>query len=131
MRRTETDVRATDDEARARPVGAGLAQGGVQCGGIVPVHRADDLPAVGPETARHFLGEPALHLAVNGNAVGVVEGNELAQFPDARQRAGLVGHALHQAAVTKQDIGMMIHNVVARPVEPRGQQFFGQRHAHG
>ena len=45
---------------------------------IVAVDIGDHLPAVGAEARRRVVAEPAVHFAVDGNAVVVVEADELA-----------------------------------------------------
>ena len=95
------------------------------------VHGADDLPAVGFVAGGHVFGEPAVDLAVDGDAVGVVQGDELAQAPTHRPGAGLVGDAFHEAAVTEEHIGVMVDDRMFGGVEAGGQHLFGQGHAHG
>ena len=129
--RTKTNVRTADDQAGAAVVGLGLGNGGVQRGGVMAVDGADDLPVVGAEAARHVFVEPAVDLAVNGNTVGVIKGNELAQAPGASQGAGFVRNAFHEAAVAGEHIGVVIHNLMLGRVVAGGQHAFGQRHAHG
>ncbi len=94
------------------------------------LHVADHLPAVGFEALGGVVGEPALDVAVDGDVVVVVEGDQLAQAPGAGERAGFVRDAFHQAAVAEEDIGVVIDDLVAGAVEVGGQQLFGQRHAH-
>ena len=43
---------------------------------VVAVHRADHVPAVGFKALTGVVGEPPLHIAVNGNTVVVVNGDE-------------------------------------------------------
>ena len=128
---TETDVGLADDEAGMLGVSAGFGQGGVQGPGIMAVHGADDLPAVGLVAGGHVFGEPAVDLAVDGDAVGVVQGDELAQAPHAGQGAGFVGHAFHEAAVTEEHVSVVVDDRVFGGVEAGGQHLFGQGHAHG
>ena len=70
-----------------------------------PSMRADDVPAVGAEARRRVVGEPALHIAVDGDAVVVVERDQLVQPQRAGQRTHLVADAFHQAAVAQKDVG--------------------------
>ena len=73
-----------------------------------------DVPAVGLEALRRVVGEPAVHFAVDGNAVVVVERDQLAELERAGERAGLVRNAFHQAAVAEEHPGVMIDDVEAR-----------------
>jgi len=108
----------------------GLHQGGLNGGAAVAVHVGDHLPAVGFKALRGIVGEPALDIAVDGNAVIVVEGDELAQAQGASQGAGFVGNPLHEATIPQEDVGVVIHDGVVGPVEFGSQQLFGNGHAH-
>ena len=46
---------------------------------VVAVDVGDHVPAVGLEALRRVVGEPALHVAVDRDAVVVVESDELAE----------------------------------------------------
>jgi len=70
------------------------------------------------------------HSTVDGDVVVVVEGDQLAELHGAGQRAGLVRDAFHQAAVTQENIGVVIDDLVTGTVELPGQGSFGQGHAH-
>ena len=41
-----------------------------------------------------------------------------------------MGYAVHQAAVADKDVGPVIDNDVARAIELRRKELFGERHAH-
>jgi hypothetical protein len=112
---------------RCRPGGE---QGGSMASGRGR-RRRDHLPAVGFEALRRVVGEPAFDVAVDGDAVVVVEGDQLAQARGAGQRAGFVRDAFHQAAVAEEDVGVVIDDGVAGAVELGGQHLLGQRHADG
>ena len=57
---------------------AGLVQRGVYCCEVMAVDIADDAPAIGLEACRRVVAEPALDVAVDGDAVVVVDDDELA-----------------------------------------------------
>ena len=97
--------------------------------GVVPVHAADHVPAVGLEARRRVVGEPAVHLAVDRDAVVVVDRHQLAQAPGAGQRGDLVRDAFHQAAIAEEHPGVVIDHVMAGAIEMRRQHLFGQREA--
>ena len=99
--------------------------------GVMAVDGRDDVPAIGLEALRRIVGEPAFDMAVDGDAVVVPEGDQLAQPPGAGQRTGFVRDAFHQAAVAEEDVGAMVDDLVARTVEFVGQQLFRHRHADG
>ena len=95
------------------------------------VDRADHLPAVGLESLRRVVGEPARDLAVDRDAIVVVEADELAESPGTGERAGFVRDALHEATVAEEHPSVMIHDLVAGAIEYHGELLFGERHADG
>ena len=105
--------------------------GGLHFRGAVAIDVVDHLPAIGLEARRGVIGEPTLHLAVDGDAVVIVEHHQFAQAQGARQGTDLVGDTLHQAAVAHKGIGVVVHHLVPLAVELGRQYFFRQRHAHG
>jgi hypothetical protein len=119
------------DERGARGVGTGALDRRGDGSRIVAVHVGHDLPAVGLEAPRRVVAEPALDVAVDRDAVVVVEGDELAQPEDAGERADLVRDAFHEAAVAEEDVGVVVDDAVAGLVEARGEQALGEREAHG
>jgi hypothetical protein len=98
---------------------------------VVAVHVPDHLPAVGLEAPWRVISEPAGDLAVDRDAVVVVEADQLAESPRARERAGLVRDALHQAAVAQEHPGEVVDDLVPRPVEGGRELLLGERHADG
>ena len=125
----------TDHGARADQGGPLVLRGGcVQRAGdrvrVVAVDVADDIPAIGLKARGAVVGEPATHLAVDGDAVVVIHRHQLAQLPGAGQRGHFVGDAFHQAAVAEEHIGAVIDDCMTRAVEARGQHLFRQREAH-
>ena len=97
----------------------------------MPVHIRDDVPAVAFEALRNIFAKPAVHFAVDGDIVVVIQHNQLAQAQRARQRSRFVRNAFHQAAVTQENISVVVHDVKAVAVEFCGQNFLCQSHAHG
>jgi len=98
---------------------------------VVAIHLGDHIPAAGLETLWCVVGEPAFHVAVDGDAVVVVEGHQLRQPQRAGERTHLVADALHQTTVAEKRVGEMVHHGVAGAVEFARELFLGQRHAHG
>jgi hypothetical protein len=119
------------DERRLRRVGARFRDGRLDRLRVVPVDVGNHVPAVGGEAHRRVVAEPALDLAVDGDAVVVVERDELAQPQRAGERAHLVGDALHQAAVAQEDVGLVVDDGVPGAVEFRGEELLGERHPYG
>ena len=56
--------------------------------------------------------------------------DQLAEAQGPGERAGLVRHALHHAAVAHEHVGMVVDEVEFWPVEMRCEQLLGERHAH-
>ncbi|MNM96841.1 hypothetical protein D3C81_1093330 [compost metagenome] len=125
------DHGAAADQRGPVALGLGRVQRRVDGVRIMPVDAGDHVPAVRGKALRGVIGKPAGDVAVDGDAVVVVQADQLAQPERARQRAGLVAETLHQAAIAKEDIGVMVDDVEAGPVEGGGQQLLRQRHADG
>ena len=98
---------------------------------VMAVDCINHVPAISGKTLRRVVNEPRRHLAVNGDAVVVVHGNQLVELPSASQSACFVADAFHQATVAHEHIRVVVNDVVTGLVEFGGQQFFGQGHAHG
>jgi hypothetical protein len=92
-------------------------------------HSVDHVPAVGLEAARGVVDEPRRDLAVDRDAVVVVQHDQLAELPGAGERADLVADAFHQAAVADEDVRVVVDDRVAVAVEFARQQLLGERHA--
>ncbi len=131
VRRTETDDGLAADQGRLVRIDRGGNQRRLDCLGIVAVDVAQHFPTVGLEAFGRVVGEPAMHLAIDGNAVVVVNRNEFSELERAGKRGGFVRDALHQAAVAQEHVGVMIDDGEVRLVEARRQHLFRQRHADG
>src|SRR5690606_16341406 len=129
VRRAPADRRLAADQRRALALGARRVDRGVDRFGIVPVDVLDDVPAVRAKARRRVVGEPALRRPVDRDAVVVPERDQLAEAERARERAGLVRHALHQAAVAGEYPRVVVDDLVAVAVELRGEHLLGDRHA--
>ena len=112
----------------------GRFDGGMHGLRVVAIYRRDHVPAIGLKALGCVVGEPAFHMAVDRDAVVVVQRHQLGQAQRARQRTGFMADALHQTTVAQKHIGHVVHDVqtAARlfAVERLRQHFFGQRHAH-
>src|SRR5258708_3393962 len=86
--RTPADHGLAADESRLVARRERLPDRRVDRLGVMPVDIAADAPATGLEALRRVVGEPALDMAVDGDAVIVVESAELAEAERPRQRAG-------------------------------------------
>src|SRR5882762_1078685 len=89
-RRTLGDRGLTTDERRLPARCFGCIDRSLDGLAVMPVDIPDHVPSVGLEAFRRVIREPPLHMPVNGNAIVIVKGNQLAQAERSRQRAGLV-----------------------------------------
>ncbi len=116
VRRAEADDGLAADQRWTVALARGL-DGHLDLVGVMAVDVADHLPAIGFEATRGVIGEPAVHFAVDGDAVVVVEGDQLVQAKGPGQRADFVADAFHHAAVTEEHVGVVVDDVVAGTVE--------------
>src|SRR5439155_1394171 len=75
------------------------------------------VPAVALEPLGRIVREREIGLPVNSDAVVVVDPDQPAELQMTGERAGLVRDALHQVAVGREEIGAMVDDGMARPVE--------------
>ena len=130
LRAAVADLRLHDHERRTVPFRPGRLDRGGDRPQVVAVGQALDVPAVALEHLGHVVGEGQARGAGEADAVRVVEDDELAELEVPGQRGRLVGDALHEVAVAGEDVGVVVHDLVAGPVEPRGEVGLGHRHAH-
>ena len=129
-RRAEADGRTHAKQGRLGRIERGRDERRLDRLRVVAVDAGDDFPAVGLETPGGIVGEPALHLAVDRDAVVIPDRDQLAETQGARNRAGLVRYSLHQATVAKEHVGVVVDHREIFLVVARGQQLLGQRHAY-
>ena len=98
---------------------------------IVAVGDVLDMPAVGFEALRRVVREGEVGGPVDSDAIVVVESDQLAELQVTGERGGFVRDALHQVAVGRQKVRVVIDDRVPRPVEQRRQLRLGNRHADG
>ena len=102
--------------------GAGIGLGlvdrvadGVEVG--VTVLDVLDVPAVRLVAGADILGEGDVGVAVDGDGVVIVEGDELAESPVGGEGGALTGHTLHVAAVTHDGVGVVVDDLAVGLVE--------------
>ena len=122
------DVAAEDDQRGSVFLGLGPEQGRLDGPGVVG-HLADVVhrPAVGGEALADVVGVGQLGGAVDGDVVVVVDVDQPAELEMAGQRGRLVGDALLEAAVTGDDVRVVVADF-GREVGP--QPSLGDAHAH-
>ena len=130
-RRPEPDDGLAAQDRRAIGDRERLADRGVDRVGVVTVHAAHHVPAVGVEAGRGVVGEPPPDLAVDGDVVVVVERDQLAETQRAGERARLVRDPFHQAAVAHEHPGAVVDDGVPVAVEARREDLLRNGHAHG
>ena len=127
--RTLADGGVANDEGGLRGGLFGLAQGLLDVLEVVAV-AGENAPAIALEAALGVIGHGDVGGALDGDAVGIVKENQLAQTQCAGHRAGLVRDALFQVAVAAGDPRAVVDERAAFGVEARGEHLLGQRHAH-
>ena len=131
VRRTVSNNRLATNQRRTLCLGPSGIDRRSHCAAVVAIDIVDDLPAIRLKSFRRVVREPAVRFAIDGNAVVVVQANQLAEFQRTGQRTGLVRNAFHQATVPGEDPGPMINDIETIAIEGRGQHFFRERHSHG
>ena len=102
---------------------------GIDFGRIVTLDVADDMPAIGFETLRGVVGEPAFDVAVDRDPVVVVERDQLAQAPACRPANRLRARCLPSGNRRRGTPGEVIDDLMVRAVEFGSQDLFGKRHS--
>jgi hypothetical protein len=83
------------------------------------------------EALRRIVPEPSVDLAVDGNAVVVVEHDQLAQPERSGHGARFVRNTLHHAAVAREHVRVVINDVESGLVELRGEHLLREGHTYG
>ena len=125
------DDRAQHDERWALGLVARGGEGGIDGLEVVAIGHVQHPPAISLEAPACILGEAQPGIAVDGDAVVIVDERELAQLQVPGEACGLAGDALHQVAVTDERPGAVIDDRGIGLVEARGKKALGHRHAHG
>ena len=129
-RGAETDGGSAADQGRLVVLRQRRLDPGLDAVGVMTIDATHHIPAISLEARGGVVGEPAIGVAVDGDAVVVPEADQLAQAPGAGQRGGLVRDAFHQAAIAQEHPGAVVDDIKFGAVEALGQQLFGQRQAH-
>jgi hypothetical protein len=108
----------------------GIRNGFAHGSSVMAVHGINHVPAVRRKTLGVLSMNQGATLTVDGDAVVVVQSDQLVELPGAGQCASFVADAFHQATIAHEHIGVVVDDGVAGLIELCGQQFFGQRHAH-
>ncbi len=98
---------------------------------VLAVGHLQHPPALGFEARGHVLGEGQPGPPLDGDAVVVVEQDQLLQGQVPRQAGGLLGHPFHHVPVPGEGEGAVVHHLEPGAVEPLRQPALGHGHAHG
>ena len=94
-RRTFADDGYAADQRRLVSVSFGNVNCFVNGVGVMAVNIGDNLPAVAFETLGSVIGKSALNFTINGNAIVVVECDELSESERTGKGANLVRNTFH------------------------------------
>ena len=98
----------TDDQSGTSVALLSFSQSGVALGGVIGVGNAEHTPVVGFETGFHIFGESKIGGTFDGDGVVIVEDDQIIQFQVSCQRSGLTGATFHHAAVTGNDVDLLV-----------------------
>ncbi|CCJ85576.1 hypothetical protein BN133_1953 [Cronobacter dublinensis 582] len=129
VRRAEANHGATDNQRRFIGNLFRFFDGALDGLRIVAVNFMHHVPVIGFEAFGGVVGKPAFGLAVNGDAVVIVKTDQLAEPQRSRERTDLMGDTFHQAAVAHKHIGVVVDDLMARPVKLRRQGFLSNSEA--
>ena len=107
-------VRSTMSVGRSDSLRA-VGEGGVDGVEVVAVGHVQHVPAVALEAPADVLGEGQVGVAVDGDAVVVVEHDELAELQVPGEDCAPRCHALHQVAVADERPDAVIDDGGVRP----------------
>ena len=117
------------DEGRMLLVRLCLLDGFANRFEVVAILDRDGLEAEGLHALLHVLTERDVRAALDGDAVAVIEDDELRKAERARKRERLGRDALHHAAVAAKRKRVVVNDVITRLVERRCEMRLGHRHA--
>ena len=96
----------------------------------MPIDPRDDVPTIGSKTGRRVISKPTLYLAINGNTVVIIKGDQFAQAQRSSLGTGFMGNPLHQATIAQKHIGMVINHGMSWLIKLGCQDFFRQGHTY-
>ncbi len=114
------DDRLQDDDRGPRRLALGGFDRAMQLGDVLDVLArllpVDGLhvPAVGLIALGHVLGERDVRVVLDGDLVGVVDDDEVAELLVSGERGRLAGHALLEVAVARDDVDEVVERAGAR-----------------
>ena len=106
--RTESDHACANDKCRSAIGNLSLSEDCINFCNIVCIFDAEDAPAVCFETESGVFGEGDCGIAFDGDAVVVVENNNVIEFLVTCEGCCFVGDTFHHTAVTGDDVDFAI-----------------------
>ena len=127
VRAAVSDMRARHDQRRPILDRAGRRQRRVDRRHVLPVDPLH-VPAVGLEARADVLRKRDVRRRGKRDQVRVVEHDQPAEPKVAGERRRFGGHAFHHVAVAGEDVGVVVHDIVAVAIEGRRQPSLRDRH---
>ena len=117
-----------DDDRRLAGFGLGSGNRGDDLVVVVPVNLLH-MPAGSSKAPFYVLGPGKISLPFDGDAVAVVDIDQVAQFEVTGQSCRLVTDSLLQAAIASQGINIMVDRLEVGGIEAFGRHAGGDAHA--
>src|SRR5215471_3374288 len=109
-----------DDERRSRGLPLCYPDGMIEKVEVVGVADALNVPIVRHETRRDVVAEGKRRVTFDGDAVVVVDPDQLVQLEMAGQRGRLLRDPFHQIAVAANGVDSVVDDLVAGAIEVSG-----------
>ncbi len=128
VRAAVADMRARHDQRRSILDGACGGQRRIDGRHVLPVDPLH-VPAVGFEARADVLRKCEVRRRGERDQVRVVEHDQTTEPKGAGERRRFRGNPFHHVAVAGEDIGVVVHDIVAMTIEGRRQPPLRDRHA--
>jgi hypothetical protein len=125
------DVGVEHDDRGLLGFGLGCQNGFFDGIRVAAVFDSDGLPAVGVEPFGHIFRKGDSGGALDGDPIVIIQADELGQSQMAGQGCRFGRDTFHEVSVAAHHKGVVIHDVMAGPVEAGGQVPLGHGHADG
>ena len=106
--RTESDDACANDKCRSAIGNFSLSENCINFCNIVCIFDAEDAPAVCFETESGIFGESDSGIAFDGDAVVIVENNNIIELLVSCERSCFVGDTFHHTAVAGDDVDFAV-----------------------
>src|SRR5439155_10836538 len=106
-------------------------EGGIEGADVGADRNALYVPAVGLEALSRVVAPGEAGRPIDGDAVVVVDPDQMPELQVTGKRACLVGHPFHQVAVRGHEVGAVIDDLVPGAIEDAGEVRFREGHPYG